>query len=237
MDPCVIWPCLCREILGTKDLSSILLLSLSPSAVLCRCCLVPSDVEWIGYEGCCHPGVWEKDGARGFCSHTSQTSVCKTLLHWCSLGRVCLPSVFQVCFPPVAPTALHWFKKIHSILYWDHSRDRGGRDGLLCGFLICFCFVLPLHLRCVEFSKAMNGVFSVWGSLLFAYSVFSALFPSSSLISMCPVRCAFLFLFVPLVSQTPKTKTDGELRALAKGTQQKGRGLPEIPPGCETMRF
>lgn len=42
----------------------------------------------------------------------------------------------------------------------------------------------------------------------------------------------FLFLFVPSVSQTPKTKTDGELRALAKGTQQKGSGLPEIPPGC-----
>lgn len=116
---------------------------------------------------CCHPGVWEKDGARGFCSHTSQTSVCKTLLHWCSLSRVCLPSVFQVHFPPVAPTALHWFKKIHSILYWDHSRDRGGQDGLVCGFFVCFCFVLPLHRRYVEFSKAKNGVFSVWGSLLF----------------------------------------------------------------------
>lgn len=202
---------------------------------LCRCCLVPSEVEWIGCGGWLLPS---RGLGEGWCQgllfpHKSNLS----LQDLASLGRVCLPSVFQVHFPPVAPTTLHWFKKIHSILYWDHSRDRGGRDGLVCGYFVCFCFVLPLHLRCVEFSKAKNGVFSVWGSLLFVYIVFSALFPSSSLISMCPVRCAFLFLFVLSVSQTPKTKTDGELRALAKGTQQKGSGSPEIPPGCETVRF
>lgn len=132
---------------------------------------------------CCHAGVWEKDGARGFCSHTSQTSVCKTLLHCCSLSRVCLPSVFQVHFPPVAPTALHWFKKIHSILYWDHSRDRGGRDGLVCGFFVCF--VLPLHWRCVEFSKAKNGVFSVWGSLLFVLLYSQPFFPAPASSQVC----------------------------------------------------
>lgn len=116
---------------------------------------------------CCHPGVWEKDGARGFCSHTSQTSVCKTLLHWCSLSRVCLPSVFQVHFPPVAHTALHWFKKnTFNPLLGSQQRQRwSGWFGLW--FFVCFCFVLPLHWRYVEFLKAKNGVFSVWGSLLF----------------------------------------------------------------------
>lgn len=109
---------------------------------------------------------------------TRQTSVCKTLLHWCSLSRVCLPSVFQVHFPPVAPTALHWFKKIHSILYWDHSRDRGGRDGLVCGFFVCFCFVLPLHWRHVEFSKPRMAYFLFGGVCCLFYCVLSPFPPA-----------------------------------------------------------
>lgn len=140
---------------------------------------------------CCHPGVWEKDGARGFCSHTSQTSVCKTLLHWCSLSRVCLPSVFQVHFPPVAHTALHWFKKIHSILYWDHSRDRGGRDGLVCGFL----FVFVLFCLCIgDMWNSRNQEWRIFclGEFVVCFIVFSALSPSSSLQSGV---CFFSYLF------------------------------------------
>lgn len=103
-------------------------------------------------------------------------------------------------------------------------------------WFVDFLFVFVLFCLCIGDvwnSRKPRMVYFLFGGVCCLF--YCVLSPFSQL--QPPVRCVFLFLFVPSVSQTPKTKTDGELRALAKGTQQKGSGLPEIPPGCETVRF